>query len=135
MAGGWDPDAFLTGELNELGLEPDDYGMYLDSYDWAPEQMDKMEYSLGIEALKGKFDASALKLDKEVSGTGFESSYMEEDAERSLYDQYFTAAGELEIDLAQDIFKERKAFKEESWDTMTWLMETDPELNEELFGS
>ena len=129
---GWDPDAFLQGELEEIGLDPTEYDMYLDTYDWNPEQLAKSKYATGIDTLKSKFEASAMTLDNQVSGTGFESSYMEEQGERTLYDEYFTSAGQLEDSLASDIFGYRKKFKKSTWDDITWLMEQDPELREDL---
>jgi hypothetical protein len=121
----YDPDTWTQGQMADMDISWDEYGEYIDPYDWMPEQFHQMKYSEGITGLQNEFAQQSKTLDQNIGALGFENSFMEQDIKDSLNIDFFDKSNKLTTELGQDIMKERTSYEERFWSTISDLASAD----------
>ena len=122
----WDPEAWLldTLESQDIGLE---YSEYVDTYDWTGEMFAQQEFATGQQKAAGTFTDQLQQLDTQVASFGFAGSFMETEAEKGIYEDFFLTSEELLTDMGQTISGSRKRYREDTYDYLS-MMITDMEI-------
>ena len=122
----WDPEAWLldTLESQDIGLE---YSEYVDTYDWTGEMFAQQEFATGQQKAAGTFTDQLQQLDTQVASFGFAGSFMETEAEKGIYEDFFLTSEELLTDMGQTISVSRKRYREDTYDYLS-MMITDMEI-------
>ena len=122
----WDPEAWLldTLESQDIGLE---YSEYVDTYDWTGEMFAQQEFATGQQKAAGTFTDQLQQLDTQVASFGFAGSFMETEAEKGIYEDFFLTSEELLTDMGQTISGSRKRYREDTNDYLS-MMITDMEI-------